>query len=219
MSKAIVLLSGGLDSTTLLYWAAQNFDKVHALSFLYGQRHRRELNAAAHVASLVGVPHDVTNISGTFDDVESLLTQDSDTPINGTDEKGLPLSFVPGRNLFFLTIAGTLARIHEADSIIIGACGTDKNPDASATFLTLAESTLSVGLALPTLRVLAPLMRLGKAEVVRLARRLPGCWEALRFTVTCYQGTAPGCGVCAACEARAAGFAEAGLADPAVPAP
>ncbi len=236
MSKAIVLLSGGQDSTTALYWALQNFDYVEAVSFDYGQRHGAELSAAMKIFDLVLDEgridrHWRLDIPALFELNDSALVRHRAGPEGASDVAasggygdreaagGLPTSFVPGRNLLMLSLAAARAVKSGIHSIVTGVCQTDYSgyPDCRREFIDSLERTL--GLAMPSscgpFRILTPLMHLTKAETVRLARRLPGCWKALALTVTCYEGKRPGCGACPACELRAKGFAEAGEVDPA----
>lgn len=225
MSKAVVLLSGGQDSTTSLYWALQNFDEVLAISVFYGQRHSVELRAARAIAAAAGVPHSELDLYVLGQLADSALV-DAAKPIEAFGGRvdaempqGLPTSFVPGRNLLFLSIAASFAVKHGARDIVTGVCQTDFSgyPDCRRSFVDAFEATMNA--AMPSsagpLRVLTPLMWLTKAETVRLAKRLPGCWSSLALSVSCYNGQRPGCGTCPACKLRAAGFAEAGLEDPA----
>lgn len=223
MSKAIVLLSGGQDSATCLFLARVLFDEVVAVSVFYGQRHRAELRAAREVAALAGVRQVVLEAPALGALADSalvgtgVLTGSGGRPDAAMPE-GLPSSFVPGRNALFLTLAAAVAVKEGARDIVTGTCQTDYSgyPDCRREFIDAQERALS--LAMPSscgpIRITTPLMHLTKAETVRLARRLPGCWEALALTVTCYEGLRPGCGGCPACVLRARGFAEAGEVDP-----
>lgn len=226
MSKAIVLLSGGQDSTTSLYWAMKEFGEVQALSIIYGQRHRAELTAAAHIAATAGVVQTVMNLGQILSELGGSALVDASKPltadgglVDAAMPQGLPSSFVPGRNLFFLATAAAFAVKLGVKDIVTGVCQTDYSgyPDCRREFIDSLEQTL--GFAMPSstgpFKVHTPLMFLTKAETVALARDLPGCWAALAHTVTCYEGMRPGCGKCAACELRAKGFAAAGDADPA----
>lgn len=223
MRKVIVLLSGGQDSTTCLYLAKTLFDRVHAIGIAYGQRHAIELDRAKQIADLAGVPFEIVDAPGLGAiGGSALVTKDALLPGGGYPDAaapgGLPTSFVPTRNLLFLTLAAAVAMREEANDIVTGTCQTDYAgyPDCRREFIDAAERAITF--ALPSgcgpFRVLTPLMFMTKAETVKLARRLPGCWEALARTMTCYIGT--GCGVCPACELRARGFAEAGERDPAL---
>lgn len=225
MSKAVVLFSGGQDSTTCLYWARVAFDEVVAVSVFYGQRHRSELEAAREIASLAGVRHRVLEVPALGALGGSALV-DSTSEIAGSGgyadaamPGGLPTSFVPGRNALFLALAAAVAVKEGTRDVVTGTCQTDYSgyPDCRREFIDAQERALT--LAMPSscgpIRVATPLMHLTKAETVRLARRLPGCWEALALSVTCYEGRRPGCGSCPACVLRARGFAEEEQSDPA----
>jgi len=222
---AVVLLSGGQDSTTCLGWAQRKFEGVFTFSVAYGQRHAAELESAAQVAEVFGVDHEVISLPVLSALGDSALVQPGEIKATGgyADQAapdGLPTSFVPGRNLLFLAIAGAAAVKVGARHIVTGVCQTDYSgyPDCRTEFIESMEQTL--GLAMPSscgpFNIWTPLMHLTKAETVRMAHEDPITWEALKHTVTCYQGQKPGCGTCPACELRAKGFEEAGLADPAV---
>lgn len=225
MTKAIVLLSGGQDSATCLYLARTMFDEVHAISIFYGQRHAAELEAAQAVAKLAGVTHETIDLP-VFGGIGGSDLTRTGTEIRGAGglgdaqaPSGLPTSFVPGRNALFLTLAAAVAVRHGAKDIVTGTCQTDYSgyPDCRREFIDAQEHALT--LAMPSsagpIRIHTPLMYLSKAETVKLARRLPGCWDALALTLTCYNGKRPACGECPACTLRIRGFAEAGERDPA----
>jgi len=224
--KAIVLLSGGQDSATCLGWAKQRFDCV-ALSLNYGQRHVAELESAARIAAHFAVPHIVESIPVLASIGGSALVDGSElTADGGYGDKeapnGLPTSFVPGRNLLFLSIAGAVAVKQGAQHIVTGVCQTDYSgyPDCRHEFVQQMQGVLDA--AMPSecgpFTIHTPLMHLTKAETVMLARSAdvsPGTWEALGMSVTCYHGVAGGCGACPACVLRIKGFMDAGYLDPA----
>lgn len=225
MSKSIVLLSGGQDSTTCLFWALTMFDEVRAVSLVYGQRHAAEVEAARTIAEVAEVEHDVVRLPVLGELSDSDLVR-KETPIGAEGGRpdvampqGLPTSFVPGRNALFLTVAAAYAVKHGARDIVAGVCQTDYSgyPDCRREFIDAQERALT--LAMPSsagpIRIHTPLMHMTKAETVRLARRLDGCWHALRYSLTCYNGKRPGCGACPACALRAKGFADANEVDPA----
>lgn len=227
MSKAIVLLSGGQDSTTSLFWAKMHYDEVDAVSIFYGQRHAAELQAAREIAEMAGVPHFQAEAPILQRLSDSALV-DSGKELTGAGGRvdtampqGLPSSFVPGRNMLFLATAAAVAVKHGARDIVTGVCQTDFSgyPDCRREFIDAMEkaATLAMPSSCGPIRIITPLMYLTKAETVHMARRLPGAWEALARSITCYNGKRPGCGTCPACELRAKGFAEAGIADPAYP--
>lgn len=225
MDKAVVLLSGGQDSTTCLAWAVQKFNLVTALSIFYGQRHAAELDAANQVAKHFGVRHIVQALPVLHDIGGSALV---DTSVELAGEgglvdaempQGLPTSFVPGRNILFLAVAAAYAVRLNAKHIVTGVCQTDYSgyPDCREDFVLSMQRAINDGMpsGCGPLIIDTPLMHLTKAETVQMAHRLPGAWEALGYSVTCYNGQRPGCGVCPACQLRQKGFEEAGLVDPA----
>lgn len=218
-ARAVVLLSGGQDSTTCLYWSLPRFDVVHAMSIDYGQRHRSELAAAASIARMAGVTHETLSFP-------ALAQLGGNALVNGAlavsatgGLGGLPSTFVPMRNVLFLTLAAARAVMLLDDGpavVVCGACEADFSgyPDCRRATMDATEAALSLAVD-ALVRIETPLMALDKTATVRLARSLPGCWDALALSVTCYQGKRPGCGVCPACELRARGFAAAGEVDPA----
>ena len=229
MSAAVVLLSGGQDSTTCLYWAKAKFDEVYALTLFYGQRHETEIEAAREIASMADCQFhqefDLTVLREIGDSALVTAEEDITQPIsvdNGyKDEKmpeGLPTSFVPGRNMLFLGVAASWAVRMKANAIVTGVCQTDYSgyPDCRQEFIT--AMAVAIQQAMPSsclpLNIHTPLMNMSKAQSVALARGLDGCWEALALSVTCYNGLRPGCGECPACVLRAQGFAQAGEEDP-----
>jgi 7-cyano-7-deazaguanine synthase len=212
--KAVVVLSGGQDSTTCLWWAIDRFgrDNVEAVTFDYGQRHRIELECAANVASEAGVPQTVLPID-TFAAIGgNALTDDMDVSDSG--DGALPVTFVPGRNLVFLTFVAAWAWPRNITHIVTGVAQTDYSgyPDCRQNTMDSLEKTLHLGME-RDFKIHTPLMNLSKAETVELAIRL-GAIEALALTHTCYEGKRPPCGACQACLLRAKGFAEAGVEDP-----
>jgi 7-cyano-7-deazaguanine synthase len=216
---AVVVLSGGQDSTTCLYWALENFGREHtaALSFAYGQRHAVELDAARDVARMAGVEHSVLPID-TFGALGGNALTDATVavPLGAVQPAGLPATFVPGRNLIFLTFAAAWAYRRGSPHLVAGVAQTDYSgyPDCREGTLRALEQSLRLGMEFEV-TIHAPLMHLSKRETVELAREL-GAWQALAYTHTCYNGARPPCGSCAACELRARGFREAGFADPLV---
>lgn len=214
--QAIVILSGGQDSTTCLYWALREFGTgmVTALTFDYHQRHRVELDCAKKIASLVNVPHIVLSID-TFDALGgNALTDNLPVTANLNPTTGLPNTFVPGRNLIFLTFAAAYAYPRGIKHLVAGVAQTDYSgyPDCRETTLQALEQTLRLGMDYEfTLHT--PLMHLSKRDTVFLARNL-GALPAMALTHTCYEGLSPPCGKCSACQLRARGFNEAGIIDP-----
>lgn len=228
-TKAIVLLSGGQDSTTCLFLAVSKHgaENIIALSVDYGQQHRAELEAAARIAEIAGVKH-VTLETSVFSQLgDSALLANNDDAIEAEGGRfdveapnGLPSSFVPGRNMIMLAFAAAVAVKHDAKLIYTGVCQTDYSgyPDCRRDFIDAMQEAAS--LAMPSscgpIAIKTPLMVMTKADTVLTARELGDkCWEALGHSLTCYLGQRPGCGECPACELRAAGFTDAGFTDPA----
>ncbi len=216
-TRAVVVLSGGQDSTTCLYWAIDRYgsDKVETLTFDYGQRHRIELECAARVAGFAGVPNTILPID-TFAALGGDALTDTDVPVQAgiDDATGLPNTFVPGRNLVFLTFAAAFAYRRGATNLVTGVAQTDYSgyPDCREGTITSLQHTLRLGMEFDV-TIHTPLMHLSKKETVELARDL-GALPAMAHTHTCYNGKRPPCGTCPACELRAKGFAEAGVEDP-----
>ena len=217
MSTALVILSGGQDSTTCLYWALDRFgrEQVEALSFDYGQRHRIELDCARQIAALAGVTHTLLPIN-TFAALGGNALTDAAIAVQaGVDpQTALPNTFVPRRNLIFLTFAATFAYPLGIRDLVTGVAQTDYSgyPDCRQTTLQALEQALRLGMEC-AITIHAPLMFQSKADTVRLAQAL-GALPALAYSHTCYNGQQPPCGECPACRLRARGFAEAGIADP-----
>ncbi len=218
---AVVLLSGGLDSTTCLAVAlADGFD-VHPVTFLYGQRHRAEAESARRVAAFYGIPperHAVLDLTGWFSG--SALTGDGPVPLDRRPEEmaaDIPPTYVPVRNLVFLSLAAARAEAAGARHLFIGVNALDYSgyPDCRPQFISSFETTLNLGSRAGSerrpFRVHAPLVHLGKAQIVQLGHALGAPFH---LTHSCYLGVSPACGRCDACLLRRRGFAEAGLADP-----
>jgi len=218
---AVVLLSGGLDSTTALYWAKREYSSVIALSIRYGQRHVKELSAARAVARAAKVwLHEVV-ISLPWLQGSSLTNSSlriPDMPLKKIGTGGVPSTYVPGRNTIFLSLAVSLSDAVGASAIVIGANALDYSgyPDCRPPFIQafgkVAKEGTKRGSEGKPLRILAPLLRLDKKGVVNLARRVGA---PLNLTWSCYAGGARQCGRCDSCKLRAKGFREAGVPDPA----
>lgn len=220
MKKAVVLLSGGMDSAVVLAMAREQGFSVHALSVDYGQRHPAELQAAARVAQAQGalahktVSVDLRSIGG------SALTDDIDVPEASAHSEGdIPATYVPARNTIMLSIALGWAEVLGAADIFCGVNAVDYSgyPDCRPEFIdafqTLANLATQAGVEGAGIRVHAPLMALGKDGIVREGLRLGVDFAA---TVSCYSADAAGraCGRCDACRLRADGFSGAGVSDP-----
>lgn len=216
-AQALVVLSGGQDSTTCLYWALDKFgsNAVEAITFDYGQRHRVELGCAARVAEFAGVSHKVMPID-TFAALGGNALTDRNIGVQKEVdlETGLPNTFVPGRNIVFLTFAAAYAWQRNIEHLVTGVAQTDYSgyPDCRQETIEALQLTIRLGMA-SNVVIHTPLMSLTKKETVLLARDL-GALEAMALTHTCYDGRRPPCGECPACELRARGFNEAGIEDP-----
>lgn len=217
VEKALVVLSGGQDSTTCLYWAIDRFgrENVSSVTFDYGQRHRIELDCARRIAEHAGID----NVCLPIDTFAALggdaLTDDSIAVSDPTGaETNLPVTFVAGRNLIFLTFAAAHAYRHDIGHLVTGVAQTDYSgyPDCREETIAALQKTIGLGMD-RKIEIHTPLMHRSKKETVELAVHL-GAMDAMGLTHTCYNGMQPPCGQCAACELRAKGFAEAGVADP-----
>lgn len=215
--KSLVVLSGGQDSTTCLYWAVDKFGAAdtETITFDYGQRHRLEIECAALIAKFAGVPNKLVPIN-TFEALggNALIDLNVDVKPEIDTDTGLPNTFVPGRNIVFLTIAAAYAWQRKIHHLVTGVAQTDYSgyPDCRAETIASLQSTLRLGME-SSVVIHAPLMYLSKKETVLLAGEL-GAIEAMSLTHSCYLGRRPPCGACAACRLRARGFAEAGIDDP-----
>lgn len=219
--KALVLLSGGQDSTTCLYWAVDRFGAaaVESLSFDYGQRHRVELDCARQVAAAAGVDYACLPID-TFSALGGNALTDAAIGVdNAPGDAELPNTFVPGRNLIFLTFAAAYAWQRQIRHLVTGVAQTDYSgyPDCREASITAQAEAIRLGMEYDV-EIHTPLMHRSKKETVELARDV-GALDAMALTHTCYKGQRPPCGTCPACILRAKGFAEAGIEDPLLAAP
>jgi 7-cyano-7-deazaguanine synthase len=211
---AVVLFSGGQDSTTCLAWALARFRRVECVTIDYGQRHRVELEAAAAIAKAAGVPQRVVPCDSFRAIGGNALTGDEAVAGGVRASNHLPNTFVPGRNLIFLTLAAAVAYTRGCAALVTGVCETDSSgyPDCRAGTMAALQEALRLGLEAP-FAIHTPLMHLTKAATVVMARDL-GALPLLALSHTCYNGQVPPCGTCPACVLRAKGFAEAGVPDP-----
>jgi len=222
MKHAVVLLSGGIDSTTTLAIAMAQGYATYALSFRYGQRHEREIAAATKIAIALGVhEHRVAEIDLRIVG-SSALTDTIDVPKNRAQSEiaaGVPITYVPARNTIFLSYALAWAEVLDASDIFIGVNALDYSgyPDCRPEFITafenLAKLATKSGVEGQRFRIHAPLISLSKPEIIRRGAEL-----GIDFSLThsCYDPTADGraCGRCDSCQIRLKGFHEAGLRDP-----
>jgi len=212
MKRAVVVFSGGQDSTTCLIQALHHYDEVHCITFDYGQRHRAEIEVAQTLCQTLGVAaHKVLDVTLLNELAVSSLTRDN-IPVPAYDPAagGLPSTFVPGRNILFLTLASIYAYQVEAEALITGVCETDFSgyPDCRDEFVKALHHAVALGLA-RDVRFETPLMWLNKAETWALADHYQQLPLIRHQTLTCYNGVqGDGCGECAACHLRAKGLAE-----------
>jgi 7-cyano-7-deazaguanine synthase len=226
-NTALVVLSGGQDSTTCLAWAKKNYAHVHAVTFDYGQRHAIEIEAARTVARMLGADsHEIVTLPDTIlastsplvkggEDLERYESPEQmDAIIGDRVEK----TFVPMRNALFAVIAANRAVALGAATIVLGVCEADNAnyPDCRAIFVVAMREAINEALGGDRIRIAAPLISMTKAQSIELATTLPGAMEALAYSHTCYDGQVPPCGTCHACVLRADGFAKAGVDDPLV---
>ena len=226
--RVVVLLSGGQDSTTCLFQAlADGAEYVMALSIWYGQRHSAELESALHVVEKAREAYPKATIEHVVQHMDKVLVGSSplisDNQLGQYDDVehlpgGVEPTFVPGRNLLFLTLAANRAASVNATAIVTGVCEEDYGGyyDCRQLFIDAAEVAIAQAFngTDEHIEIITPLMKLSKAETVQLARDLPGCWDALAYSHTCYAGEVPPCGQCHACLLRQRGFDEAEEKDP-----
>ncbi len=211
--RALVLMSGGLDSTTVLAYAVSQGYEVTGLSFDYGQRHRIELESSRRIAEYYGIRRNVFRVDLTQVGGSSLT---GDIPV----EKGqfgrveVPNTYVPGRNIIFTSIAGGYADIEGIETIMLGVNAVDYSgyPDCRPEFISSMEKTLRLGMARSqNLSISAPLQKLSKSEIIRMGMKLGAPYE---LTHSCYEGGEKACGKCDSCLLRLKGFMESGFIDP-----
>lgn len=208
--KAIVLLSGGVDSTTAAYLAKRSGYEIYALTIRYGQRHEREIEAARAVVERLGVvEHRIASVE--FGDWGSALTGQSGVPTDGVSS-GIPSTWVPMRNLIFLSMAHAYAEVVDADAVYIGVSQVDYSgyPDCRKEFIDgyqqaadlASKQYIEEGISIP---VIAPLMHLSKVGTIQLGLSLGVDYD---LTWSCYQGGEVACGACDSCRIRDAAFAQ-----------
>ncbi len=217
MTNAVVLLSGGLDSTTTLAQAISDGCKVTAISFRYGQRHTKELVSAENVCRFYNVDHVVIDLN--LSSFRSALTrQDLDVPLDreGELDAKIPITYVPARNIIFLSIAAGLCESIDADRIYIGANAVDYSgyPDCRPEFFEAYENMIGKGTKAGVegrpIKVMTPILYDSKADIVRRGKKLGA---PLHLTWSCYNGGEKACGHCDSCRLRLKGFKEAGYKD------
>ncbi len=216
--KAIILLSGGLDSVTVLAMAKQQAYEVYALSFDYGQKHNAELNAARQIANDYQVlEHKVINLG--LGEIGGSALTDDDLTVPTTAQAGIPVTYVPARNTVFLSFALGWAEVLDADAIFIGVNAVDYSgyPDCRPQFIeafqALANVATKAGVEGGTISIKAPLIDLSKGDIIQQGLSLGVDYQQ---TVSCYAANREGeaCGQCDACRLRKIGFEQAGVNDP-----
>lgn len=219
MKKAVVLLSGGLDSATTLAMAKEQGFACYALSFDYGQRHRCELDAANKVSLNLGVAeHKLINLNMDSIGGSALTDTSIDVPMD-TENDGIPVTYVPARNTIFLSLALAWSEVLGAQDIFIGVNAVDYSgyPDCRPEYIkayeVMANLATKAGVEGHKLSLHTPLINLSKAEIIQQGQRLGVDYG---LTVSCYKPDAQGraCGHCDSCRLRSAGFEAAGIADP-----
>jgi 7-cyano-7-deazaguanine synthase len=228
--KAIVVFSGGQDSTTCLYWAMRQGWDVYPITFNYGQKHAIEIGAARRIVEMAGLTHkhEVVNLGdGILKGTSPLVNKDVALEQYASHQVlpgGLEKTFVPMRNQLFLTVAANRAFVYGARYIVTGVCQEDNGgyPDCRRVFINAVQDASNVGTIdvvnpqCNPIEILTPLMFQTKADTVRFAMSLPGCMQALAFSHTSYDGQYPPIGHDHATLLRAKGFEEAGVPDPLV---
>ncbi|MBI4063203.1 MAG: 7-cyano-7-deazaguanine synthase QueC [Elusimicrobia bacterium] len=219
MKKAVVLLSGGLDSTTALYWAKAKGYQCHCLIFDYGQRHRREIESAKKIAQKAGVSFDVIAIKLGWTGRSALLDLDvklPNIPLEKIGQGPIPSTYVPGRNTLFTAYAISAADALGAEAIVLGPNVLDYSgypdcrPEYYQAFRRVARLGTKRGVEGKSLKILTPLIKMTKAQIVKLGAQLGVPWE---LTWSCYAGGARPCGQCDSCKLRAKGFEKAKIQD------
>lgn len=216
--KAVILLSGGLDSVTTLAIAKSEGFECHALSFDYGQRHRAELDAVQRILKQYhNVSHKVIHLD--LDQIGGSALTDMDIDVPTGPSSGIPVTYVPARNTIFLSLALGWAEVLSADSIFIGVNAVDYSgypdcrPEYIDAFQILANLATKQGVEGKTIKLETPLIHLSKADIISKGVQLGVDYS---LTVSCYAADTEGraCGECDSCRLRAAGFAAAGVSDP-----
>lgn len=212
MDKALLLLSGGQDSTTALAWAQHNFSEVETLSFDFGQTHKIELKSAKKIAEICNVKNTTLDITDNFSQIQKCSLLECAKSEKASEK--FPATFVPGRNLLFLTLASIIAYPKGIRDIIIGVSQVDYSgyPDCREDFVHSAEKTISLAMD-EKFRIHAPFLHMSKADEIRMMQNL-GEIELYQHTHTCYRGKRPPCKECDACTLRAEAFTEVGIEDP-----
>lgn len=209
-NAAVVLFSGGQDSTTCLFWAMKRYEKVYALGFRYGQKHEKEVEIAEKIARNAGIEYHVIDASFISSLASNSLTCHDMKMDEQQPEGGVPNTFVPGRNMFFLSIAAVFARERGVNVLVTGVSQTDFSgyPDCRDSFIKSMNVTLNMAMDYQ-FRIETPLMWIDKTQTWALADKL-GVFDLVRNeTLTCYNGViGDGCGHCPSCKLRCHGLEE-----------
>ena len=219
MSKALVLLSGGLDSSTTLGIANEENDEIFALTFKYGQKHDKEIQCAKELADYYSVKEHIVIDAQLEKIAKSSLINDDDIPISDEEEIGdtIPTTYVPARNIIFLSYALSYAESIDAENIYIGATAVDYSgypdcrPDFFKAFNKMAKKGTKRGIQGKKIDIKTPLIDKSKSEIIKKGDELSVPFQK---TWSCYQGGIKACGKCDSCKLRLKGFMEAGLEDP-----
>lgn len=206
-NDAVVVFSGGQDSTTCLFWALKKFDKVYAVTFDYNQKHKLEIECAKKIAKDLNVEHTILDMGLLNQLAPNALTR-SDIKIEAGKDGELPNTFVEGRNMLFLTFAAVFAKVHGARNIITGVCETDFSgyPDCRDVFVKSLNVTLNLAMDYQFI-IHTPLMWIDKAQTWELADSFGKLDYVRNNTLTCYNGIiGDGCGECPACKLRKHGL-------------
>ncbi|MEG4306633.1 7-cyano-7-deazaguanine synthase QueC [Microcoleus sp. D3_18a_C4] len=219
--KAVILLSGGLDSSTVLYQAKADGCECYAISFDYKQRHRRELESARAIALSAAVKaHQIVNFDLTWWGGSALTDNEMELPIDrnlAEMSQNIPITYVPARNTIFLSFALAYAETLEAQRIYIGVNALDYSgyPDCRLDYIQAMQEVFRLGTKQGregnSIKIVTPLIELKKTEIIQLGNKLGVPWEQ---TWSCYAGGENACGVCDSCRLRLAAFEELGLKDP-----
>lgn len=207
-----MIFSGGQDSTICLHWAQSKFSKVFAIFFNYGQRHAIELKSAKKISKMNNVPLKIMRLN-MFKELGGNSLTDKNLKIK-TSRNKLPNTFVPGRNLIFITCAAAYAYKLGITDLVTGVCQTDYSgyPDCRKSTINSLRKSISLGMD-SMFTIHTPLMAITKAQSVKLALKYQAM-ESLAYSHTCYEGLFPPCGKCPSCILREKGFKSAGIADP-----
>lgn len=210
MTHAVVVTSGGMDSTTAVYWAREMFDSIECLSFDYGQRHRKELHCARQIADLLNVDHTIVDMTAVnkLIPTSALTNEDIEVPEGHYAEETMKITVVPNRNAMMINIAAARAISAKASAIVVGVHAGDHvvYPDCRPEFIEQQERTLLIaneGFIDPAFRIHAPFVNLTKAQIASIGHDLSVPWH---MTWTCYKGGDIHCGRCSTCVERLEAF-------------